>query len=96
MQDLLKTKGFKGEVIGRTPLSHQLPKSFRGTGLRGTEIQVWLAKNIDLKVADRFVILDDMSEAQFPGLEKHLIRTSWGHGLMDHHVPRAIEILRKE
>lgn len=94
MQRLLKIKGFKGEVIGRTPLNPELPKSFQHTGLRGTEIEVWLVKNIHLKVADYFVILDDIGPGNFGHLSKHLVRTTWEYGLLDEHIPKAVSMLQ--
>ena len=96
MQEILDARGFTGEVIGQTPTVPELPKSFQGTGKRGTEIEVWLAKNTHLNVCDYFVILDDMGPTQFDSLTGHLVQTSWASGLRPEHVKRAVEILQDE
>jgi len=93
MQRFLDTKGFKGEVIGRTPIVNQMPGGFQNTGKRGTEIEIWLVKNRHLNVMDYFAILDDIGPGGFPGLEAHHIHTSWGYGLLEEHVQPAIDLL---
>jgi hypothetical protein len=94
MQKVLELRGFKGEVIGRTPTAGQVHASGILVSLtRGHEIETWLVKNRHLNVMDYFVILDDMGPTQFAHLPGHHVETSWGKGLLDEHVPRAIDIL---
>jgi hypothetical protein len=91
MQRYLDARGFRGEVIGRTPLAHQLPEGIRDMGgIRGQEIQTWLVKNVPLMV-DGFVILDDMGAGAFAHMATYLVQSTWGFGLLDKHVPAAIE-----
>jgi hypothetical protein len=94
MQRILSAKGFKGEVIGRTPLSTEMPQGLREKELRGLEIEVWLVKNRHLEI-ESFVILDDMGEGAFAHTARYLVRTSWGRGLLEEHVPRATEMLTR-
>lgn len=92
MQKILASRGFEGEVVGRTPTIPELPKSLQGTGVRGTEIEVWLTKNKHREV-EKFVILDDLGPKQFPSLTNHLVQTSWATGLVSANVDRALGIL---
>ena len=59
LQTILENKGFKGEIIGKTPF-------LRGEGcLRGNEIRQWQQDNAELigkEDAERYVILDDDSD----------------------------------
>jgi hypothetical protein len=75
----LVRRGFKGDVIGRTPTY--------GKG-RGNEIQQWLVANGPVA---SFVILDDDSDME-PLQHRH-VKTTWGEGLLDEHVDRAILML---
>jgi hypothetical protein len=90
MQRILSARGFRGEVVGRTPHATEMPASLSRMGRRGLEVEVWLAKH---KHVEDFVILDDLGEGSFEGLLPRLVRTSWGHGLLDEHVERALEVL---
>lgn len=95
IQRILSARGFVGEIIGRTPLATEMPEPLRRTGKRGLEVEVWLAKNKHLGV-EQFVILDDLGEGSFDHLVKYLVRTSWGHGLLDEHVEPALRLLAGE
>jgi hypothetical protein len=53
---------------------------------RKDEIASWMDHN----PVDNFVILDDETITGFPG---HDIKTTFDHGLMDHHVDMAVAIL---
>ena len=94
MQRLLRGRGFKGEVIDRTPFAKHLPEGIRNLdGTRGHEISVWLTRNTHLHIADRFVILDDIGPHGFAHVAPHLVHTTWGRGLLDEHIQPAIEML---
>jgi hypothetical protein len=78
----LKEKGFRGEVIGSTPVLYME---------RGVEIQTWLgAKGCD---RSSFVIIDD--DDDMAHLLHKLVRTNMDGGLLDHHVDQAIKILKE-
>lgn len=74
----LRTRGFTGDVIDRTPT----------TGYRGEEIRAWLSTHA---MVDRYVVLDDDPRAGGP--DRH-VKTMWAVGLTDADVERAISILR--
>ncbi len=93
MQSILDLRGFKGTVIGRTPTIPELPEGLRDTGLRGTEIEVWLAKNKHLDI-ENFAILDDMSASYFGSMAPYLVHTSWARGLLSRHVAEAVSMLQ--
>lgn len=95
MQRILSARGFVGEVIGRTPLATEMPAPLRKTGMRGLEVEVWLAKNKHLEI-EAFVILDDLGQLSFGGLLSNLVRTTWGRGLLDEHVEAALQVLADE
>ncbi len=75
----LKEKGFTGHIIGSTP---------KYLGNRGKEIQEWMTDN-DRDV-EQMVILDD--DQDMAHLTPRLVRTSWGVGLTDADVGRALEL----
>lgn len=95
MQRLLKTRGFTGEVIGRTP---------RMAGQRGYEIRQWLKEHPEVET---YAIVDDDSDME-PIKDHRFIQTSWfgddgpgastgkGAGLQPDHVARLIEVLGEE
>lgn len=86
-REILRGRGFAGEVIDRTPIASEMGGTC--TGVRGVEVAWWLGR----AEVSSFVILDDSDD--FPGLEDRLVRTSWAHGLTDEHVDRAVEILER-
>jgi len=92
MQRYLSSRGFTGEVIGRTPLSNEMPPGLANRGLRGLEIEVWLVKNKHLNV-ENFVILDDMGDGAFAHMAPYLVRTSWARGIQPEDVARTLAIL---
>jgi hypothetical protein len=73
----LKAKGFTGKIIGKTPTNG---------GSRGAEIQQWLTTHE--QTADHVVILDDDSDMGH--LAPRRVCTSWGVGLTDADVGRAL------
>ena len=93
MQRVLDSRGFTGEVIGRTPTNSELPEGLRRTGLRGTEVEVWLTENKHLEI-ERFVILDDMGPGAFAHMTPYLVQTSWANGLQERHIKAAIDMLQ--
>lgn len=75
----LKAKGFTGKIIGRTP--KYMPP-------RGREIQEFMTGAG--RDCDHLVILDDNSSMAH--LTPRLVLTSWGVGLTDADVRRALEL----
>lgn len=84
LQKLLEYRGFKGELIGITPIN------LMGTEkLRGYEIQSWLDLNPEV---DRFVILDD--NGGMAHLRKYLVQTETKVGLTEENARKAISIIK--
>lgn len=94
LAELLRARGFEGQVIGRTVdfVPNEDPMSKRHCGDRGDEIQAWIdtAPLYGVEVTS-FVILDD--SADMAHLADRLVRTSMDTGLLDGHVDRAIALL---
>jgi hypothetical protein len=87
--DMLKGRGATFKVSARTPilygkLSSRIP--------RGKEIEAYL-KNLKTQ-PESFVIIDDHDDMLH--LKPFLVQTTMKHGLTEHHVKRALEILNKE
>ncbi len=81
----LKEKGFRGEVIGKTPVLHTE---------RGHEIQTWIGLYETSGLSPKgMVIIDD--DADMAHLSHKLVRTNMDGGLLDHHVDQAIKILKE-
>ena len=80
LKEILKTVGFIGEIIDCTP---------RYGKDRGHEIDEWLQNHNEGH--DPFVILDDDSDMAH--MAKHLVKTSFAHGLLDEHVEESIRRL---
>lgn len=86
---MLKTKGFEGEVIDKTP---SLPKFTKTVTLdRSDEIQDWLSAHPEV---ENFIVFDDV---EFSGFKvknfMNFIHIENSKGIQDHHVERAIDIL---
>jgi hypothetical protein len=58
---------------------------------RGHEIGEWLSRHPGVT---HFVILDDGDD--MGPLRRHLVQTTWAHGLEECYVPRLISLLRGE
>lgn len=95
----LKTKGFVGEVIGRTPNPYPTAEDDLGNpcsySTRGQEIVRWI-KGYDHRTClhgeiANYVILDDTSD-MYP-VEHKLVQTSWELGLEQKHVDQAVQML---
>lgn len=85
IKSLLIEKGFKGEIVGKTP-------SINTNGrIRGDEIQAWLEEHPDVK---EYVILDDDSD--MGPLKGRLVKVDGKFGLLTDDVTKAIEILQKD
>jgi len=89
LREILGHFGFKGQIIGATPRSHE-------SRYRGEEIDAWLSENGSDRgdPVGRFVILDDDADME-PYMDR-LIQTSWKIGLQDAHVNRAIKMLGRK
>lgn len=72
------------EIIGKT-------KHYGG--IRGTEIREWLAEHDGIS---NYIIIDDDYFKDYPGLDDHIVKTSFyhGRGLNKSHVQKAINILK--
>jgi hypothetical protein len=62
------------------------------TGQRGDDVLSWLFQR-DLHGA-KFLCIDDNED--FDGIEDHLLLTTMSHGLQQHHIDEAREILREQ
>lgn len=80
MKDMWTQRHLPGVVVGITS---------RNLGTRGAEIRDWM-QGIDI---DSFVIIDDDSFDMLMGHASNFVHTTFDDGLMDHHVPIAIDIL---
>lgn len=79
MQQLLDTAGFRGDVIGETPILLGQP--------RGAEIRAYLKD----EPACRFAILDDNPDLE--GVEDHAVMTDEFEGVSDADVLSCIAML---
>lgn len=77
---ILKAKGFKGVIVGETPVMEKQP--------RGLEIQAWLDANNVLP--EHIVILDDMDKMLH--LRHRQVLTDFEEGLQDRHVLQALKL----
>ncbi len=84
LQLILEAYGLQGEVIDRTWLSP--------SRCRAREIRTWLDETV-LKI-ESFVALDDDS-FDMVEIADRLVKTSCLTGLLDEHIERAVEILRR-
>ena len=84
---MLSSRGFRGEVIGRTPYNLSSDEIIKGE-TRGTEIGVWLARNPGV---EKFAIVDDDSD--MGPLMPHLVHTSFETGMLDTHVEQLVVML---
>jgi hypothetical protein len=98
--DVLRARGFRGEIIGQTP---DLSKNEKGplwrAEPRGAEIVAWL----DLYAAwngepavDAYAVVDDMSVQGMPGVEHVFVRTREAVGLTDKDVAQLIDLLGRK
>lgn len=78
--EILKQKGLTGSVVGDTPILYTA---------RGLEIQAWMDAN-NLQAED-IAIIDDMDDMVH--LTPRLVKTTFSYGVLDSHVPQAIELL---
>jgi len=101
IQEMLKERGFKGKVIGRTPrrieIDHELVGDKIGPKLsriypRGLEIKQWLIQNRK-NYKDKIVIFDDCED--MVDLSDQYIKTSYKTGLTESDVNKAITILNE-
>lgn len=60
---------------------------------RGAQIREWLSEHNDV---ENYIILDDDYFMDYPGLDDHIVKTSFysGRGLNESHVPKAIKLLK--
>ncbi len=103
LQKILDIAGFSGTVVDRTPVFQCFGDDYGLTGRfhpgwscpdahRGHEIQAWLDATYPTGVKPPFVILDDSADMR-PHLDR-LVRTTWSHGLLAHHVDAALQLLQ--
>ena len=84
VQDMLRSRGFRGTLIGATPLINVS---------RGKQIASWIESNLsrEERAISEFVILDDRDDMEY--LRSKLIQTSIESGLQDSHVELAKKML---
>ncbi len=91
--EFLRSRGFRGEVIGRTPMSNEVDtEEWKRLETceheRGLEIATWLRSHPEVAA---YVVLDDCPVGL--DAEERRIATTFAEGLTDEHVERAIEML---
>lgn len=86
--ELLKRRGFTGEVVGMTPDLNTRTRALWTSVERGVEIQAWLDANGG---ADVIAILDD--DADMAHLGPRLVQTGFARGLERHHVELVVAML---
>lgn len=61
---------------------------------RGAQIREWLSEHNDV---ENYIILDDDYFKDYPGLDEHIVKTSFflGRGLNQTHVVQAIRLLKE-
>lgn len=92
LRQLLRSKGLRLEVIGKTP-AHIGRGPVVFADRRGEEIHWWLTNAEEYGVeVESFVILDDDSDMQ-PYMDR-LVKTTFQTGLLEEHVDRAIALLK--
>lgn len=92
MRQLLTMRGFKGELIDKTPDIGVSPEGvIVQSPERGHEIQAWLNAHPGVR---QFVILDD--SADMAHLRPYLVRTTWQQGLEPVHVEQAMDLLVRQ
>lgn len=91
IRDTLCAAGFRWpeRVVGATEHLHYRSENGRRVGRaeRSDEIRAWLRND----PRERFVIIDDESEAYVTG---HFVQTHADHGLSEEHVASALAILK--
>jgi hypothetical protein len=94
--EFLRSRGFCGEVIGRTPTSDEIdPGEWNLLETcdqeRGLEIAMWLRSHPDVTA---YVVLDDCPVGL--AAEERRVATEFATGLLDEHVELAIEMLGRK
>ena len=96
LRTMLESRGFVGQVLGRTPdfVPSKKPGDWRTCGERGDEIQEWLdgASLYGIEV-ESFVILDDNTDMAH--LKDRLVQTYMDCGLTDFYAQKAIKMLQE-
>jgi hypothetical protein len=77
LQQLLESRGFRGEVVGKTP---------ELWCYRGAEIQEWLYEHLEV---EQFVILDDDNDME--KLARKMVQTDPEKGLTEADVDEAVK-----
>lgn len=81
-----------GKKLGEYGIS-VLDKTAHYGDRRGTQIREWLSEHNDV---ENYIILDDDYFMDYPGLDDHIVKTSFysGRGLNESHVQKAIKLLK--
>ncbi len=87
IESMLRSRGFRGSVIGSTPTKIAASGPPRETQ-RGTEIQAWLDGYPEVEA---FAILDDSDDMAH--LLPRLVLTTWARGLEAEHVESVVALL---
>ncbi len=90
LRTLLHSAGFKGDVIGSTPIfQYDTAQGLCDIGeIRSAEIKAWMDAH-PVPIAS-FVVLDDL---ELSPLAAHQVLTDMIEGLRDHHIEQALAIL---
>lgn len=83
LQKILDKAGVICNVIGKTPNCWNMS--------RGMQIQTWLDEH---PWVDEFIIIDDDTDMQH--LSSKLLKTSWEHGLQNHHIDAMMGLFRAD
>ena len=99
LREIFEERGFKyfDRIIDVTPRCHYRVNGVDSphTVSRGTEINHWLKENVKWKELYSYVILDDDGDMLY-WQQYNFIHTSSRDGLLEEHVPKAIEILKED
>lgn len=80
LEGILRAKGVRAEIIGKTPVR---------PAPRGEEIGQWLADHPEVAA---YVILDD--DGDMGDLRDHLVQTDYRYGLRPEHIERVAAVLQ--
>lgn len=90
-QEMFIKKGFKGIVLGVTPLLHFLENGEQI--IKGCEIAAYLNSNFENQYV-KYLIIDSNEDMMLLKQKKHFIQTSEFSGLTFDMIPLAIKMLR--
>lgn len=95
LQHILRQRGLRARLIGRTPDIWRLPEIqiAHGHRCRGHEIQYWLDRHKRYAI-EQFAIVDDSSDMAH--LKHRFVQTTIDRGLEREHVEQLVALLKGE